>query len=265
VRLALFGTVAYASAYCTLMLLVFGSLSERTFPWQTTDRTAAAIGSAYAGSLVMCVVATRAREWASVRTIVPSVGIVIVGVLAASILEHRALRLSGGPVVAFVASYLWFLVHAVLVVVLVIAVWRQRRSGGGDRRGTPAMPWPLRLPCWIAGSVLLAAGLALFGFPRDAGWWPWTVSAIDARVLGVWAVALGVGVLAVDREADLWRATPGLCGVVVTAALELVTLARFRTGAEGPGLTACAAVMATLLVVGTFGLACGGPWRARRL
>lgn len=263
VRLDLFVALAYASGYGAVTLIFFGDRTQDLFPWQTTPLTAGTIGSAYAGALVMAVVASRCRQWASVRAIVPSVAIATIGVTAASVAEHGALRLDGGPAVAYVASYLWFLVHAGLIVLLLVGLAKQPRPRGADPRGRHPMPRPVRLPAQLAGLAQVAAGAALVLLPHHAGWWPWPLAPIDARVIGAWSLALGVGLLGSITEADLWRIAPGAAATAVTGILALVTLARHPVGAISAGLVIYVSVLLVSTAVGVTGLVMGGPWRSR--
>ena len=264
-----FGWVAVASGYPVLMLLALGTHTDALFPWSTTPLTAATLGGAYAGAIALCALAVRAPDWPSLRAVVPSVALVTAGVLVASVLGHDELRLGGGPVVAFVASWIWLAVNGALVLAVArgVTVQLRRCAGAGLTRlwdrpaGRPAMPWPLRVPLLVLGGTLLLTGVGLVVLPGHAGWWPWPLSPLDARVTGVWALALGVGVLAVDHEADLVNSRPGLAAAAVTATVGLVALARYPVAA-GPAAVVYATVLvalagtsiAGLLLAGTAGL-----------
>jgi hypothetical protein len=265
---ALFGALAYASGYNALTLTVFSASTDFFFPWTTSALTAATVGAAYAGSLAMCLAALRARQWASVRALMPPVALVLVLVPSGGLLEHRALRLGGGPMIAFVGSYLWLLVHAALLVCLAVALLAQRREPRATRTraagGVTPMPWPLRVPQQLAGLGAALAGAALFGFPRRAGWWPWPLAPIDARVLGALVLALGVGLLLGVREADLWRTAPGMANLAVFGVLALAALVRYPGGVAWDRELIYIAALATLCVPALVGLALGGPWRQRQ-
>ncbi|HKT04309.1 MAG TPA: hypothetical protein VJT31_32695 [Rugosimonospora sp.] len=292
VRIAMFGTLAYACGYNALTLTLFSGDTDMYFPWGTRPLTAATLGAAYAGALAMCLVALRATRWTSVRAVTAPITLVLVLVAVASVVERRSLRLTGGPVIAFVASYLWLLTHAALIVCVAAALWRQhrlcqrttrhtspagppaRRSPGWPptdqlmRRGGlgPAalrMPVALRAPLVACGLLALTAGGALWLRPNHAGWWPWPLTPIDARVLGGWAIAYGLGVLRSVREADLWRTAPGLTMVAVTGALAVVALIRYPHNVAWTGAGAYLGVLAVTGVAGALGLAAGGPWRSR--
>jgi hypothetical protein len=281
VRIAMFGTLAYACGYNALTLTLFSSDADLFFPWAAGPLTAATLGAAYAGALAMCLVAVRATRWTSVRTAIAPTTLSLVLVAVASVVEHRSLRLAGGPVIAFVGSYIWLLIHAALIVCVATALWHQhrvrrratrrsytgrlRRRGGGPGPAVLRMPLALRATLVACGLVALTAGAVLWLRPDDAGWWPWRLSPVDARVLGGWAIAYGLGVLLSVREADLWRIAPGLAMVAVAGALAVVALIRYPGGVAWAGAGAYLAVLVVTGVAGCLGLAAGGPWRSRRV
>jgi hypothetical protein len=264
VHIALFGALAYASGYNALTLTLFSASTDFFFPWKTSALTAATLGAAYAGSLAMCLVALRARNWASVRTPMPSIALVLVLVPFGGLLEHRSLRLTGGPMIAFTGTYLWLLIHVALVVCFAAALLIQRSGHRGTvARVSESMPPLLRVPQQLAGLGAVCAGVALFGFPGHAGWWPWPLAPIDARALGAFALAHGVGLLLGVREADLWRTTPGLVNLAVFGVLGLVAFVRYPAGVIWDRELIYFSVLAVLCVPALAGLLLGGPWRDR--
>jgi hypothetical protein len=275
VRNAIFGAVGYACGYNAITLTLFSGNTDFFFPWVTSALTAATLGAVYAGALAMCLVAVRATRWTSVRATIAPTALSLVLVAAAGVAEHRSLRLTGGPVVAFVGSYIWFLIHAALIVCVAVALWHQRRlrhrASPADRlmrrhgpgRAALRMPRTLRAPLVTCGIVALAAGGALWLRPGDAGWWPWRLAPVDARVLGGWAIAYGLGVLLSVREADLWRIAPGLAMVAVISVLAVAALIRYPAGVSWTGAAAYLGVLLVTGLTGALGLITGGPWRSR--
>jgi hypothetical protein len=264
VHVALFGALAYAAGYNAVTLTLFSASTDFFFPWKTSALTAATLGAAYAGSLVMCLVALRARQWASVRALMPSIAVVLILVPLGSLLEHRALRLGGGPMIAFVGSYLWVLIHVALIACFAGALFIQRREyRSTETRVRHAMPSLLRVPQQLAGLCVVFAGAALVGFPDHAGWWPWRLAPIDARVLGALILAHGMGLLLGVREADLWRTTPGLANLATFGVLALVAFMRYPAEVIWDRELIYFAILALLCVPALVGLVLGGPWRER--
>lgn len=79
---------------------------------------------------------------------------------------------------------------------------------------------------------------------------PWRTSQTDAQALGVWALALGVGVLGSLAEDDLDRTRPALLSLPGTAlAMTAVLAARAPhvDWSSGPGLSLVTMVAGLLL------------------
>ncbi|WP_435971359.1 hypothetical protein [Streptomyces sp. Qhu_M48] len=137
-----------------------------------------------------------------------------------------------------------------------------RASAGGAtgsaaprRPGVPMPGWS-KPPLAVVGSGWLGIGVGLLVVP---GFWgalvPWTVNRADAQGLGVWALALGVGVLASLAEDDLTRLRPALRAVPAVAlalAVVLVVHGRAVDWASGPGISLIALVTG-LLTTGVTG------------
>ncbi|MFJ7071699.1 hypothetical protein [Streptomyces sp. NPDC098781] len=79
---------------------------------------------------------------------------------------------------------------------------------------------------------------------------PWRTGRLDAQALGVWALALGVGVLGALAEDDLTRSRPALLALPGTAVALTVILAA-RAGevewSSGPALSLVCMVAGLLL------------------
>ncbi|MER7537868.1 hypothetical protein ABTX77_24215 [Streptomyces sp. NPDC097704] len=129
-------------------------------------------------------------------------------------------------------------------------------EGAAPRRPVVPLPAWSKPPLAVLGSGWLGIGAGLLFFPAFWGaLLPWTVNRADAQGLGVWALALGVGVLGSLAEDDLARIRPARNAVpVVAPALGAALAARASTvdWASGPG-AALVALVAGLLVTGVSG------------
>ncbi|MFB7507679.1 hypothetical protein [Streptomyces broussonetiae] len=129
-------------------------------------------------------------------------------------------------------------------------------------RSGPATPRTTPLPGWakpalaVLGSSWLGIGTGLLVRP---GFWadfvPWQTNRADAQALGVWALALGAGVLGSLAEDDLDRTRPALLSLHGTA-LAMTVVLTVRAGhvhwSSGPGLSLIVMV-AGLLAAGASG------------
>src|SRR5262249_23662243 len=101
------------------------------------------------------------------------------------------------------------------------------------------------LPGWVCGLlavqavVLLSMGVALFVAPGPAAsWWPWTLTPLLAQATGAWLIGFGVAAAHELAERDARRLLPASLSSVLLAVLQLIALARTRTGSSGRPLRA---------------------------
>ncbi|MFJ2055591.1 hypothetical protein ACIOMM_06575 [Streptomyces sp. NPDC087908] len=234
------------------------------------------IGAAMAGVAPALLTLGRARAWEEVRSLVLPLVIVLVGLFAVSLLNGRSLRaIEGGPLFLALFSLGWVAVLGLLALGAVGCLAAQYRRPSASPAGPPdgpagaaTRPPGVPLPGWskpplaVVGSGWLGIGAGLLAFP---GFWgalvPWTVNRADAQGLGVWALALGVGVLAALAEDDLTRVRPALRAVPLIALAAAVVLAvHFRSvdWTSGPGVSLVA------LVTGLLATGVAGHWLLSR-
>ncbi|EST19528.1 hypothetical protein [Streptomyces roseochromogenus] len=113
------------------------------------------------------------------------------------------------------------------------------RPGPPAERTAPLPAWA-RPPLAVLGSSWLGIGTGLLVRPGFwAGFVPWHTNRVDAQALGVWTLALGVGVLGSLAEDDVDRTRAALLSLPGTALALTVVLAA-RTShvhwSSGPGL-----------------------------
>ncbi|MFB7540286.1 hypothetical protein ACFC0N_10380 [Streptomyces zaomyceticus] len=215
------------------------------------------IGAAMAGVAPALFTVGRARVWEDVRSLVIPLVIVLVGLFTVSLLNGGTLQAAeGGPLFLVLFSLGWVATLGLLALGAVGCLAAQYRTPAGRRDGVPdasaggvpAVPMPgwSKPPLAVVGSGWFGIGAGLLVFP---GFWgalvPWTVNRADAQGLGVWALALGVGVLGALAEDDLTRVRPALRAVPVVALSVAVVLAvHLRTvdWTSGPGISLLALV-----------------------
>ncbi|MFI8400254.1 hypothetical protein ACIGG5_08465 [Streptomyces sp. NPDC085463] len=220
------------------------------------------LGAAMAGVAPALLTVGRARVWEEVRSLVLPLATVLVGLFAVSLLNGGSLRAAkGGPLFLVLFSLGWVATLGALALGAVgclVAQYRVRARPADAGRRVPAAPLPgwSKPPLAVLGSGWLGIGAGLLAFPAFWGpLVPWTVNRADAQGLGVWALALGVGVLASLVEDDLTRLRPALVAVpsvALAAAVVLAVHAPQVDWASGPGAS-LVALLAGLLVTGTSG------------
>ncbi|MGJ7419195.1 hypothetical protein AB9128_25455 [Streptomyces cinereoruber] len=220
------------------------------------------LGAAMAGVAPALLTVGRARVWEEVRSLVLPLATVLVGLFAVSLLNGGSLRAAkGGPLFLVLFSLGWVATLGALALGAVgclVAQYRVRARPAETGRRVPAAPLPgwSKPPLAVLGSGWLGIGAGLLAFPAFWGpLVPWTVNRADAQGLGVWALALGVGVLASLVEDDLTRLRPALVAVpsvALAAAVVLAVHAPQVDWASGPGAS-LVALLVGLLVTGASG------------
>ncbi|MER7951232.1 hypothetical protein ABTY59_27945 [Streptomyces sp. NPDC096079] len=256
------GVVGGISAAVGTLLAVAALTGHAAGPWVSPEALSPGLlGAAMAGVAPALFTIGRARVWEEVRSLVLPLAIVLVGLFTVTLLNSGSLQaVRGGPLFLALFSLGWVAVLGILALAAVgcLAAQYRRRP---DRTGAPWRP-VAPLPAWskpplaVLGSGWLGIGAGLLFLPAFWGaLLPWTVNRADAQGLGVWALALGVGVLGSLVEDDLARIRPALGAVpAVALALAAVLAARAATvdWASGPG-AALVTLVTGLLVTGVSG------------
>ncbi|WP_037624345.1 hypothetical protein [Streptomyces aureus] len=259
------GVAMLATAVAVVSLLVGGllwavALTGHVFgAWHSAQSlTQGLVGAAMLGTAPGLFAVGRARAWHEVRSLVLPLAVVLCGLFTVSLLNAGSLYIArGGPVVPVLFSLGWLFVLGLLCVFALITLTWQYLTPG-----RPGGPSAAPLPAWskpalaVLGSAWLGIGTGLLVRPGFwSGFVPWSVGRLDAQALGVWALALGVGVLAALAEDDLGRTGPALTalpGTGVAFAAVLACRASAVDWSSGPALS-LVAMVAGLLTAGLGG------------
>lgn len=252
-------TVAVVSVLVGGLLMAVGLTGHVFGAWRSPESlTPGLIGAAMLGTAPGLFAVSRARAWHEVRTLVVPLAIVLVGLFAVSLLNAGHLYIArGGSVIPVLFSLGWLFVLGVLCVFALVALaWQSFASARPlGPRGTPLPSWS-KPPLAVLGSAWLGIGTGLLARP---GFWadfvPWSTGRTDAQALGVWALALGAGVLGALAEDDLTRTGPALIALPCTAVTVTVVLACRASAVHwhsGPALS-LVCMVAGLLFAGASG------------
>ncbi|MFE2301700.1 hypothetical protein ACFXAW_26350 [Streptomyces sp. NPDC059445] len=259
------GVVMLATAVAVVGVLVGGLLAAVALTghvfgaWRSSESlTPGLIGAAMLGTAPGLFALNRVRAWHEARSLVHPLAVVLVGLFTVSLLNAGQLYIAtGGSIVPVLFSLGWLFVLGTLCVCALIALARQYLTPGRPPgpRGAPLPGWS-KPALAVLGSAWLGIGTGLLVRP---GFWadfvPWSVSRADAQGLGVWALALGVGVLGALAEDDLGRTGPALIALPGTAVAVTVVLACRASAVDwssGPALC-LVAMVAGLLLAGLSG------------
>ncbi|MEV5971724.1 hypothetical protein [Streptomyces sp. NPDC051921] len=241
------------------LLVIASVLGKAAGPWSSPEALSPGLlGAAMAGTAPALLTVGRARTWEEARTLVWPLVVVLVGLCTVSLVNGGELRIAtGGPLFLVLFSLGWVATLALLAVgaVACLALQYRRPAAPPAERTAPLPGWSKPLLALLgAGWFGLGAGLLV-----APGFWgalvPWEVSRADAQGLGVWALALGVGVLGALAEDDLARIRPALLAVpVVSSAAGVLLAVHARDVDWTSGPAAClVGLVVGLLVTGVSG------------
>ncbi|WP_031161228.1 hypothetical protein [Streptomyces durhamensis] len=256
-------TVAVINLFVGTVLTVVALTGHVLGAWPSPDPLSPGLlGAAMLGTAPALFALGRATTWQQARTLVLPLAVVLAGLFTVSLLNAGRLYIAhGGPIVSVLFSLGWLFTLGLLCVAAAICLAGQFLARSGPAAAT-ASPRTAPLPGWakpplaVLGSSWLGIGTGLLVRP---GFWaefvPWRTNRVDAQALGVWALALGVGVLGSLAEDDLDRTRPALLSLPGTALAVTVVLAARASHvhwSSGPGLS-LVVMVAGLLVAGASG------------
>jgi hypothetical protein len=104
---------------------------------------------------------------------------------------------------------------------------------------------------------MVALGTALVVAPTDAAsLWPWPLSPLTGRAIGVFVLAQGALMFTVCRERDWRRVRPAMFQYALLGSLHLIALARFSDTLDWGAFGAWAylAFLVSVLLMGAYGV-----------
>lgn len=187
-----------------ILLIPLAGRTADFFAWTiAVPASAAFIGLFYLALAVMAVLGLRQPWWAPARAPVVSAVVFVALVLVTTLIHLDKFHLFSGGVLARAVAWIWLVVYVVTVPAYLLGFWRQRREPGGDPpRTVPPPPWT-QVALGGLALVLTLAGLALFvAPPLGPSLWPWELTPLTARMIGVTLVSVALLAAAVVRTGD---------------------------------------------------------------
>jgi hypothetical protein len=235
-----------------LSLFVLSSDTDRFFAW-TIDvpLTAAFLGASYFGSTTLALACATEREWARGRAFAAPYfigGVLLLGITFAYIDKFH---------MGAVTGWAWLLLYAIFPPAVIVFLARQLRTPGDEpARTAPISAAPIAVLAFQA-AVMAAWGTALVLAPGEApSLWPWPLTQLAARAIGVFVLSQAVLALTVCRERDWGRVRPAMLQMTVVGALQLLAMARYTgTLDRDAGAWLYAAFVAGVLLIGAYGTA----------
>jgi hypothetical protein len=196
--------------------VVLSSLPGRTddlFVWTVKpDASAQLLAAMYGNAALLTLLTLGRKAWAEIR--VAFVVFTLFSFAATIVTFFHLDPFLAHPRYFFVY---WLVNYFFLFFVTPFVFFREERAYGGR---LPVAAPLVRGPAVVAGLVCLVAGVAMFvGPPRVNEIWPWTMTPLVARIIGVWLTALAAAFCWAVWDRDAARARPILQQALPTAVL----------------------------------------------
>ncbi|MCC6613710.1 MAG: hypothetical protein IT320_09550 [Anaerolineae bacterium] len=235
-------------------------LTESTdvyFSWTIqSSLTAAFIGAGYWASFLLEFLSARERVWARARLAMPAVVIFSFLMFIATLIHLDKFHFNAPQALTVAGTWVWFLVYAIVPVLLAVQWWRQVRAPGVDpARGEPLPGWMRALLIAQAAIMLLLGVVGTLAPDALASIWPWALTPLTGRAVGAWCVGLGVAAAHAVYENDLLRLHAMMTSCALFGLLAIVALLRYPAEINTANLAIWiyVAFIASLLLVGIWG------------
>lgn len=249
--LAITGTGAFVFA-CSLFFLA--DSTERYFAWTIQPPlTAAFLGVNYFAAASLCLLCGRERAWADARAFALPFLVGGTLLLVVTFVHLDRFHMDG------VTGWVWVVLYVVFPPGMTFALARQWRLAGSDPAGGNPLPSWMRLVLGAQSALLLASGAALLIAPVELGSaWPWPLTPLTGRVVGVFLLAQGILLAFALREGSRRLVRIVMLETALLGGLHLLALARFSDDVQWGEPTAWLYV---LVVTANLAL---GPYGAQR-
>jgi hypothetical protein len=212
-----------------ISLYLLSESTETYFSWTIqAPLTAAFIGAGYLASFFLEFLSARDRVWARSRLAMPAVVIFSVLMFIATLIHLDKFHFNAPQFLTVAGTWVWFLVYAIVPVLLAVQWWQQVRIPGID----PVRIAPL--PRWFRGLltaqavIMLVLGVIGTLAPNTlVSIWAWQLTPLTARAVGAWCIGLGIAAAHSSYENDLIRLRPVMASYAMFGLLALVALVRY--------------------------------------
>jgi hypothetical protein len=177
--------------------------TQNNFAWPIQPVVMAAVlGAFYSASAPLFVLPLLAHRWEVVRAMTLPIALFATAQLVATFLHWDKFTVGSFP------FYVWFASYLLPPPIFVAAyIWHQRKSTGSIAPADDPLPGWLTRALWFGGLALTAGAVLVFLFPQLLiPYFPWKLTALTARSLCGWLMAVGALMLAVRLENSRSRA-----------------------------------------------------------
>jgi hypothetical protein len=246
VRIIQFVLVANAIPAFFLLTVVPGRTAD-LFVWTVKpDASARLLAAMYGNAAILVLMTLRRKVWSDIRV---AFVVFILFSWAATIVTFLHLD----PFLAHPRYFFayWLVNYFFLFLTTPVVFALEERAHGGRLTVTEPLPREMRVAAILAALTCLVAGASMLagpGFVNDL--WPWPMTPLVARIIGVWLSALGAAYAWALWDGDVRRSRPIFAQGLPTAVLVgIVPLAHRGYLAGGVGhYILFAALVGTLAV-----------------
>jgi hypothetical protein len=236
-----------------LSLFVFPGHTDRLFAWTIQPPlTAAFLGASYWAATTLALACAAEREWVCARAFAPPYLIAGVVLLVVTLVHIDKFHMDE------VTGWAWLTLYAIFPPAMVALLLQQIRVPGEEPPRLAPIPSAALGVLALQASVMVLLGTALVLVPLDAAaLWPWPVTALTGRAIGVFVLAQGALIFTVCREHDWGRVRPAMLQYALLGVLHLVALLRFSDTVEWdrPAAFLYPVFVGSVLVMGLYGVA----------
>jgi hypothetical protein len=253
------GSVLVAAAGVQLYFLT--NRTDHYFAWTiAVPLTSAFLGAFYFTALALAGQSATKRIWVEGRVAVPGVFVFITLTFALTLLHLGKFNFHSPDRIAKGAAYLWFAIYLADPPFVAVAWFLQVRKPGVDPPRRFLLPIWYRLLLAVQAILFTGIGLVLFISPdATRAIWPWALTALTARAVGAWVLALGLVVAQAVWENAWERIDIATVSYAVLSALQGLALLRYSgdVGWGRPAAWIYVAILATMFVLGVYGWTVG--------
>ncbi len=191
-------------AFAITVLYFLPDDTGQRFAWEIRPHmTAMSMGAGYIGGLFFFLNVALTRRWHRVAAGFLAITAFTWFMLAATLLHFNRFVPSRLP------FQLWLGIYILTPLLVPFLWWRNRATDPGTPEpGDVEVPAAVRRIFAGAGVLIMALVVVTFVFPNLLqAVWPWNLTPLTARVLSGWFALIGVGTLAISRDArwSAWR------------------------------------------------------------
>jgi hypothetical protein len=225
----IFILAALLAAIAGIQLYILTDYTDHFFAWTIKQPLSATfLGAGYWTGVALLLFSTFERAWANIRVAIAAVSVFVPLILITTLLHLDRFHFGVTDANALVAAWAWMIVYVIVPFLLIAILFFQLRTPGGDPPREASLPLWLRLLLGVNAIIALPLGLLLLLAPPVLfPFWPWELTPLTARAIGVGFLSLCVASIQFIRENAWSRGRVGTTSYLLIGLLQLIAIARY--------------------------------------